>query len=199
MTEVPDPAKPPDPAKRRRLIIRLIYISVLLVVTLLLMLPEDNVENHARVQAVIDALNEVDPFSGSKFFWDHYTPWGNCFLGSGPLSCYSSHVLAHGWLGFLIPFIAFCIMYCVIEGLVFPKGGKELFSLLGALALSGLVAWPLRWSLLMLTYAFGDVMGLMGWVNGLVVVSAEMVLHARHVRAEAMEAWNLGKEITKPG
>lgn len=147
-------------------VIRITYAAVMALVSLIVYLAGGPDGLNAVSEAVQSSLKAVDPFV-LTYRWYNKQLWEMGTL---------DELTKAGWLGAVLIAIGAVTFYAVIhashEG-KYIEPTQRFFMVVWSVMLSGLVAVPLKWTLIVLVFVLGKAIGFLFWLNGLIVIIIE--------------------------
>jgi hypothetical protein len=161
----------------------LAFAIALLVANVMVLLSENAKDLQEISNYCYNALNAIDPFVLTRCWWNH-----SC--GGETIE----NIVKGGWLLLALFAVSMTVVFLVFGD--YAKDGVQ--RIFAAIVLSGLVAVPLKWALMILTAGFGAAMGFIVFINiSIVAGSAAVALHVYHVRKSARDVRKAAKEAAE--
>lgn len=199
-------AEPTEPVGKNggskfRIVLRLVYSVTLLVLTIAVALSGDKEKIETIVGSVLNALNVIDPFYIARHYYlfiPFYHPpvvppaYWYLFPDLAEPQTFYDLVVRSGWIAGSFLAVSTTIMYFVVADIRRKHDGGNV---LIALLLSFVVAFPLKWGLIGLVWAFGWIAGFMSWLSGTVIGMIEAALQAHHIYKGGLEVKKVVHEM----
>jgi hypothetical protein len=187
-------------SKRARAVWRLIYVSALLFITLVVSISGTKEELTHLIQYIESGLEQVSPgYLGYSVLHGFWTGLARLSGHLPPISEQDRLLYEQieppprsgGWVGIIVLSIAFAIAYKS------QAGGHPVMRVVGAIFSSSVVAFLLKWLLILFVYGLGAFIGFVGWLNALVVTVMETSLHLLHIYKGGKEVGDAVEEVGK--